>query len=196
MQQEGDEVVEDVYEYPTELQRLIDDFEAFSLDLICRVWDIQNEDALSCRDILRALPEDFESEPMWLQEARLKEEAARANVDLLGGDKTTYKDVLLVPKEEQEEIELKPVVLSKAERQPWKPRIVVSKDAVRPASTAATTATDEDDEDERELQWMICCEGSRDAYKATGGVKRKAFASKLFVRKPEMDRRLKRDALK
>jgi hypothetical protein len=196
MQREGDEVDEDTCEYPAELQRLIDDFEAFSLDLICRVWDTQSEDALSCRDILRALPDDFESEPAWLQEARLREEAARASAQH-GAEKTTYKDVLLVPKEErQEEAEARPVVLSKAARLPWRPRLVVTKDAAQPAATAATTAADEDDEDEREIQWMICCEGSRDAYKATGGVKRKAFASKLFVRPPEMDRRLKREALK
>lgn len=194
--QRGADEDEDTCDYPAELQQLIDDFEAFSLDLICRVWDTQNEDALSCRDILRALPDDFESEPAWLQEARLRDESARARAQH-DAEKTTYKDVLLVPKEEpQEEAEPRPVVLSKAERLPWRPRIVVAKDAARPTATAAPAAADEDDEDEREIQWMICCEGSRDAYKATGGVKRKAFASKLFVRQPEADRRLKRAALK
>jgi hypothetical protein len=174
-----------------ELQELINEFEAFSINLICRIWDSQDKNPLACRDILRALPVDFEEEPQWLQELRIQQESVKSNERNDG--KSTYREVLLIPKEEiKEEKESQMVKLSAPNKIPWKPKFVVTKTVT--STVTAINNPDMDDEDERELQWMICCEGSRDAAKSIGGMKRKAHVSKLFVKQPEIDRRMKRAA--
>lgn len=166
--------------FPEGLQSLIDDFELFSFDLICKVWDDQQADTLACRDILRALPADFETEPLWLQQLRLQQEAA-ARTHTNDG-KATYRDILLIPKEENEE---ETETVASVNRAPWRPKLLITKD-ISTLTSKATTANNDyiDDEDERERQWMICCDGSRDTLKRIGGAKRKFHASKLFVKKP------------
>lgn len=174
-----------------ELQELINEFEAFSINLICRIWDGQDKNSLACRDILRALPVNFEEEPQWLQELHIQQESVKSNERNDG--KSTYREVLLIPKEDiKEEKESQMVKLSASNKIPWKPKFVVTK--IVTSNVTAINNSDVDDEDERELQWMICCEGSRDAAKSIGGAKRKAHVSKLFVKQPEIDRRMKRAA--
>lgn len=177
--------------FEAELQALLNEFEAFSIDLICRIWDDQDKNPLACRDILQALPPDFEDEPQWLQDLRIQQESFKSNERNDG--KSTYREVLLIPKEEiKEEKEPQMTKLSAASKLPWKPKIIVTKTVT--LTNANTITAVEDDEDEREIQWMICCEGSRDAAKSIGGAKRKAHVSKLFMKQPEIDRRMKRAA--
>lgn len=181
-------------EFPAELQDLIDEFESFSIDLIHRVWEDQQQDCFACRDILRALPADFESGPAVLRrQIKPQEEIASATEVVKKCDKPTYKDIVLSSKETsgEEREEHVPLMLPSATRIPWKPKILVSKDSLPGCETFKLAVVDEDDEDERELQWMICCEGSRDVIKVIGGMKRKAHK----LRKPDMDRRLKRAAI-
>lgn len=190
-----------------DLDDLFEEFGHFSDDLILRIWDEQREEYEACRTILRSLPYDFESDPEWLRDLRAAHEQQENSRSADGGSseakdssRQTYRDVAEAAaiKAEQAASQTPPPPPRDRllEQRVWQPQIMVVKNPkhVVAAETTSSTWTAEDEEDEQELQWLICCDGSRDAAKIVGSSRRKAASAGLHVRLREHDQRLKRMA--
>ena len=181
------------------VDELLDEFPSFSEELILRIYEDQNGNFRATRDILLALPPDFEfsMEDEMPTENDLVELPIGATVESCQNKnaKATYKDMLL--RENPVPIPQEPVMVTRTEtKKIWKPQIMIVKDSKKSAATQNITSMIEDEEELQELNWLVCCEGSRDAAKILGAGRRKAAVSGIHVRSKEMDQKMKRLALK